>query len=86
MNPEEKSVPYGYSLSRDGVTLTPSKQEQEVLALVRALLSEGLTLAKIAIELDRRWLLTAYFLSIGQDAETDFALPIQPGEVYNVPE
>lgn len=70
-----KAIPYGYALDSDSVTLLPVQQEQEVLSLVKALISEGLTLAKIAIELDRRMLLTYYFLSIGQNKESDLAVP-----------
>ena len=80
MNQDNKLVPYGYSLSTDGVTLMPVEQEQEVLALVRTLLSSGLTIGKIATELKKRELLTAYYLSIGQDVESGLALPEQIDE------
>lgn len=75
MNQADKLVPYGYSLSTDGVTLVPVEQEQKVLALVRALLLEGLTIAQISVELKRRELLTAFYLCIGQDNESGLALP-----------
>lgn len=70
-----RAIPYGYVLASDSVTLLPLQQEQEVLSLVKTLISEGLPLAKIAIELDRRMLPTYYFLSIGQNKESDLALP-----------
>lgn len=75
MNQADKLVPYGYSLSTDGVTLVPVEQEQKVLALVRALLLEGLTIAQISVELKRRELLTAFYLTIGEEDESGLALP-----------
>ncbi len=75
MNQDNKIVPYGYSLSTDGVTLIPVQKEQEVLALVRSLLSEGLSIAQIAVELNQWFLLTDYYWQIGQNEKTGLALP-----------
>jgi len=72
---EIRMAPYGYAFDTDNVTLKPVQQEQEVLALVKALLSEGLTIAQIAVELNQRFLLTDYYWLIGQNAKTGLALP-----------
>jgi len=72
---EIKMAPYGYAFDTDNVTLIPVQQEQKVLALIRILLSEGLTIARIAIELKRRELLTAFYLTIGEEDESGLALP-----------
>ena len=72
---DDKLVPYGYSLSADGVTLIPVEKEQQVLALVRVLLSRGLSIARISIELKRRELLSAFYLTLGKETESGLALP-----------
>ncbi len=74
-NQANQGVPYGYAYDVDGVTLIPVNQEQEVLLLVRKLISAGLTIAQIATELKRREILTVYYLCIGQNEESGFALP-----------
>ncbi len=48
------SVPLGFRLGADGVSLLPDKREQEILAEVHTLRRSGLTLAGIASELDAR--------------------------------
>ena len=75
MNENNRIAPYGYALDTDNVTLKPVQQEQEVLALMRTLLSNGLTIGKIATELKRRELLTSYYLTIGEETESGLALP-----------
>ncbi len=48
------AVPYGYDLSADGVNLTANPVEQEVIVQARELHSGGMSLRKIATELQRR--------------------------------
>lgn len=45
------AVPYGYRLASDGTRLVPDAAEQETIALVRRLASEGMSQNKIAREL-----------------------------------
>jgi site-specific DNA recombinase len=47
------SLRFGYDLAEDGVTLVPNLDEQRTLALMRRLKAEGLSLRRIAGELDR---------------------------------
>ncbi len=47
------SVPYGYRLATDGVTLEAHGPEQEVITQARALKDAGLSLRKVAAELAR---------------------------------
>lgn len=47
-------IPYGFALADDGVSLVEAPAEQAMLAEVRALRSAGLSLRKIAAELDAR--------------------------------
>ena len=48
------AVPYGYDLSADGVNLTANPVEQGVIVQARELHSGGMSLRKIATELQRR--------------------------------
>lgn len=48
------SVPYGRDLADDGVALLVNADEQAVIALARELKASGLSLRKIAAELERR--------------------------------
>ena len=50
------AIPYGYDLATDGVNLTENPAEQEVIRQARELHESGLSLRKIAAELDRRGL------------------------------
>lgn len=50
------AVPYGFDLAEDGVTLITNPAEQEVIAQARELRGSGLSLRKVAAELDRRGL------------------------------
>lgn len=47
-------VRFGYDLAADGVSLIPNAQEQEVITLIRDLKASGLSLRKIAGELNKR--------------------------------
>ena len=47
------AIPYGYDLADDGVALVANPAEQAVIAQARALRDAGLSLRKIAAELDR---------------------------------
>lgn len=49
-------IPYGFQLAEDGVQLVPHEGEQSVMATIRGLRAEGLTLAAIAAELEARGL------------------------------
>lgn len=49
-------IPYGFQLAADGVQLVPHEGEQAVVATIRGLRAEGLTLAAIAAELEARGL------------------------------
>ena len=51
-------VPFGYDLAADGIHLEPNAQEQNILALIRDLRADGLTLREIAAELTRRGVAT----------------------------
>lgn len=50
------AIPYGYQLADDGKTLMAHEGEQAVIAVIRSLRAEGLTLAAIAAELEARGL------------------------------
>ena len=50
------AVPYGYDLAGDGVALVANPAEQEVIAQAKELHDGGMSLRKIAAELDRRGL------------------------------
>ena len=50
------AVPYGYDLADDGVNLVENAAEQSVIQQARELHESGLSLRKIAAELDRRGL------------------------------
>ena len=47
-------VPYGFTLAADGVALVENAAEQDVLAQARELKASGLSLRKVAVELQRR--------------------------------
>jgi len=47
-------VPFGHDLADDGVTLTENAAEQSVIQQARELKASGLSLRKIAVELQRR--------------------------------
>lgn len=51
-------VPFGYQLAEDGVHLESDESEQKVLDLVRQLREKGESLRKIAVELERRGVLS----------------------------
>jgi len=46
-------VPFGHDLAEDGIALVENPAELEALAAIRRLKAEGLSLRKIALELDR---------------------------------
>ncbi len=46
-------IPFGYDLSADGIHLEENAREQEVIAIIQGLRSEGLSVRKIAAELNR---------------------------------
>jgi site-specific DNA recombinase len=48
------SIPYGFTLSDDGVNLEPNKTEQKILSTVQKLRAEGLTFRAIADKLEKR--------------------------------
>jgi DNA invertase Pin-like site-specific DNA recombinase len=48
------AIPFGYRLDVDGVHLVEDEAEQEVIRLVRELKAEGLSIRKIADEMNRR--------------------------------
>ena len=48
------AIPYGYDLAVGGVTLTENAAEQSVIQRARELKASGLSLRKIAAELQRR--------------------------------
>lgn len=48
------AIPYGYQLADDGKTLVAHEGEQAVIAVIRALRAEGLSLRAIAAELAPR--------------------------------
>ena len=50
------AVPYGFTLADDGVNLIESATEQDVIRQARELRESGLSLRKVAAELDRRGL------------------------------
>jgi len=50
------AIPYGYDLGADDVALVANPAEQEVIRQARELHEGGLSLRKIAAELDRRGL------------------------------
>ena len=50
------AIPYGYTLAVDGVNLLPDPVEQDVIAQARELHTSGMSLRKVAAELDRRGL------------------------------
>lgn len=52
------TVPYGYRLLDDGVSLETIPAEQEALKLMRELRAAGLSFAKIAHELEKRFIYT----------------------------
>lgn len=45
-------IPYGYQLSDDGIHLEPNEVEQEILKIMNAFKEEGLSLRKIAAQLN----------------------------------
>ena len=51
------AVPYGFHLASDGVSLVPDEAEGAVVALVRELRAEGLSLRKIAARLTEKGLI-----------------------------
>jgi site-specific DNA recombinase len=51
-------VPFGFTLLNDCKTLVPNPAEQETMRTIKGLRAEGLTLRKIAKELDRRGIAT----------------------------
>ena len=51
-------VPFGYRLARDGRTLVEHKREQKTVALILELTGEGLSMRKVAAELNRRGIKT----------------------------
>jgi hypothetical protein len=48
------TVPYGFDLADDGVTLIPNESEHAVIADVKAMRSRGMKLKQIADTLTRR--------------------------------
>jgi len=52
------TVPYGYELAADGVQLVAHEGEQAVIATIRALRAEGLSLRAITTELASRGLVS----------------------------
>lgn len=52
------SVPYGYQLSDNGVNLNEVPEEQAVISIVKRLRKTGLSLRKVAVELEKRGLRT----------------------------
>lgn len=48
------AVPCGYTLAADGVNLLPDPVEQDVIAQARELHSGGMSLRKVAAELQRQ--------------------------------
>lgn len=48
------AVPYSYTLAADGVNLLPDPVEQDVIAQARELHASGMSLRKVAAELQRR--------------------------------
>ena len=48
------TVPFGYQLDDDGVTLNEDENEQEIISMIRELREQGYSLRKIAGELDRQ--------------------------------
>ena len=51
-------IPFGYDLAPDGVSLVENRKEQEAIALMRRLRTEGLTLQAICNELEARGIKT----------------------------
>ena len=51
-------IPYGWALDADGVHLTPAADEQKVIRLARERRAAGLSLRKVAAELERMGILT----------------------------
>ncbi len=45
------TLPYGYTLAADGVTLIPNDAEQRTIGAIRAMRTEGLSFTKIAATL-----------------------------------
>ena len=52
------TIPYGFTLAADGVTLIENEAEQNALKLIRQLRSKGLSFRKIGAELARRGIAT----------------------------
>lgn len=52
------TVPYGFDLAADGVTLVKNAAEQQVIEVIEAMRAQGLSLRKIAAELESRQILT----------------------------
>ena len=50
------AIPYGYQLKGDGITLVECQEEQAVITQAKSLHTAGLSLRKIADELDTRGL------------------------------
>jgi site-specific DNA recombinase len=48
------AIPYGYDLAADGINLLPNPNEQDVITQAKELHVGGMSLRKIAAELDRR--------------------------------
>ncbi len=59
------SVPYGFDLADDGVTLVPNDAEQAVIAEMRAWRAAGRTLERIAEALTTRGIPTQTGKSVG---------------------
>lgn len=53
------SIPFGYDLAEDGVSLVPNAAQQEALSLIAELRSAGLSMRQIASELNSRNVPTA---------------------------
>jgi DNA invertase Pin-like site-specific DNA recombinase len=47
-------VPFGYKLAADGIHLEVCEEERDIIALMKELQSSGMTIRKIAAELNRR--------------------------------
>lgn len=52
------TVPYGFDLAADGVTLVRNEAEQQVIEVIQAMRAQGLSYRKIAAKLESRQILT----------------------------
>lgn len=52
------TLPYGFDLAADGVTLVSNDAEQQVIEVIRGLRAQGVSYRKIAAELEKRHILT----------------------------